>query len=149
MSSHKKEEVIYGDLYLRMFAWFIDISLILIVGWFLSEMIIGSFGITDFGIIWLVKNLTDFILGFLYFWLMETITGGKTLGKYVVNIKTVGEKELEPVTPYRYAVNNLTKSTILLILDIIFGFFLRKGKEKGQIRHTQLLSRTVVIKESQ
>lgn len=130
-----------------MFAWFIDITPILIIGWFLSEVILNALAIIDPRIIWLLRNLTDFLLGFHYFWLMETLTGGKTLGKYVVKIRTVDEKSLEPTTTARYAINNLTKATIILILDVIFGLFLRQDAEKGQIRHTQQISHTIVIRD--
>ena len=115
--------------------------------WFLSEIILNVLKLNETRVIWLANNITDFVIGFLYFWLMETFTGGKTIGKYILKIRTVDQKSLEPTTPKRYALNNLTKSTLILILDVLFGLILREDPDKKQIRHTQLLSQTVVIKE--
>ncbi|TFG23798.1 MAG: hypothetical protein EU529_06205 [Promethearchaeota archaeon] len=84
---------------------------------------------------------------FFYFWIMEIITDGRTLGKMAFSLRTVNAKTLEPAKPGGYLVNNLLKSTPLtFIIDIIIGFFVNIGSSKKRLRIMQNLSNTCVIR---
>ncbi len=90
--------------------------------------------------------ISPFII-FFYFWIMEIITDGRTLGKMAFSLRTVNAKTLEPAKPGSYLVNNLLKSTpITFIIDIIIGFFVNIGSSKKRLRIMQNLSNTCVIR---
>ena len=87
------------------------------------------------------------LIMFFYFWIMEIITDGRTLGKMVFSLRTVNAKTLEPAKPGSYLFNNLLKSTpITFIIDIIIGFFVNIGSSKKRLRIMQNLSNTCVIR---
>ena len=84
---------------------------------------------------------------FFYFWIMEIITDGRTLGKMAFSLRTVNAKTLEPAKSGSYLVNNLLKSTpITFIIDFILGFFVNIGSSKKRLRIMQNLSNTCVIR---
>ena len=87
------------------------------------------------------------LIMFFYFWIMEIITNGRTLGKMAFSLRTVDAKTLEPAKPGSYLVNNLLKSTpITFIIDLIIGFFVNIGSSKKRLRIMQNLSNTCVIR---
>ncbi|MBD3215126.1 MAG: zinc-ribbon domain-containing protein [Candidatus Lokiarchaeota archaeon] len=93
------------------------------------------------------RNLFDWGIGFLYFWILEAYNQGQTLGKMALHLRTVDEDTLEVAKPVNYAVNNLAKPSLFLILDLIIGFLVSEGDLKNRFRVLQDLSHTVVIKE--
>ncbi|GAH50517.1 unnamed protein product, partial [marine sediment metagenome] len=48
----------------------------------------------------------------------------------------------------QYAVNNLARGTVWLLIDFIIGILVNSGEENKRIRILQNLSRTAVIKTS-
>ncbi|TFG12423.1 MAG: RDD family protein, partial [Promethearchaeota archaeon] len=103
----------------------------------------------NFGSLLLLTNVYNFALGFLYFWLLETFNNGQTLGKIMLKIRSVNEVNFESAEPVMYAVNNLTKASGFLILDIILGilfYFSEQQSNRNILRFTQHLAHIVVIK---
>ena len=87
------------------------------------------------------------LIMFFYFWIMEIITDGRTLGKMAFSLRTVNAKTLETAEPASYLVNNLLKCTpITFIIDFIIGFFVNIGSSKKRLRIMQNISNTCVIR---
>ena len=87
------------------------------------------------------------LIMFFYFWIMEIITDGRTLGKMAFSLRTVNAKTLEPAKPKSYLVNNILKITpTTFIIDFILGFFVNIGSSKKRLRIMQNLSNTCVIR---
>lgn len=131
----------YADFVQRALAWLIDIIIIIAVSSPLSIFI-------NFGGFWLSTNFYNFILGFCYFWLLETYNKGQTLGKMALKLRTVDEKTLEVGTPSQYAINNILKATGFLILDVLIGIIVNSSAEepiKKRLRITQNIALTAVI----
>ena len=102
----------------------------------------------NFGGFWLSTNIYNFLIGFCYFWLLETYNKGQTVGKMALKLRTVDEKSLELATVSQYAINNLLKATGFLILDIIIGILANSSAEvpiKKRLRFTQNIALTAVI----
>jgi len=96
---------------------------------------------------WLFFIVIVPLIMFFYFWIMEIITDGRTLGKMAFSLRTVDAKTLGPAKPGSYLVNNLLKSTpITFIIDLIIGFFVNIGSSKKRLRIMQNLSNTCVIR---
>ncbi len=131
----------------RIFAWVIDVLIILALSRGVSFLIpwINPFSLFDFFSSSL-SFLFDFLFGFFYFWLMESYNKGQTLGKMALSIKTVDENTLEVSTPINYALNNLSKSTAFIILDVILGVLVNSGDPQKRLRILQNVSKTVVVK---
>lgn len=133
----------YADFAPRAIAWFIDIIIINIastpLSWFLN---LGNF--------WFATSFYNFLIGFCYFWLLEAFNKGQTVGKMALKLRTVDETSLEITTPAQYAINNISKATGFLILDVIIGVLLNSSAEepaRKRLRFTQNLARTAVISE--
>jgi len=144
-----KEEGEYAELLPRLIALFIDGIIIGIISSSLSVAILVSwipFNIFDpFGGLWFVSFPFNWVIGFLYSWLFETYNNGQTVGKIVLNLRTVDEKTLGPASPGNYAINNLLKPSGLIILDFIIGVMKNSGDPKNRYRIMQNVSETVVI----
>ncbi|MFX1317077.1 MAG: RDD family protein [Promethearchaeota archaeon] len=139
--------VIYGDFWPRFGAIIIDGIIISIIGWVVSFLIFLPFFFYNPFVVrrmWFTFPI-NWLIGFLYFWLMETYNEGQTLGKIALNLRTVDEKTLEPTTPEKYAINNLLKSGGLLIIDFIIGIIKNSGEPEKRLRIMQNVSETVVI----
>ena len=91
--------------------------------------------------------IIDYIIGFLYFWALESYNKGQTVGKMALKLRTVDETTLQIAEPGKNAINSLAKPSGLLILDFLIGIFTNTGDEKKRIRLLQNLSGTVVISE--
>lgn len=116
-----------------------SISFIIFISWI-------PFNIFDpFGGWWYVSFPFDWMLGFFYYWGLETGNKGQTVGKLAMKIRTVDEKTLDLATPKNYAINNIFKSSPFLILDFIIGIIKNSGDPKRRIRIMQNISGTVVI----
>ncbi|MFX0041500.1 MAG: RDD family protein [Candidatus Hodarchaeota archaeon] len=141
------EGVVYGDFWPRFGAIFIDWIIIGIASWMISFLIFLPYFIYHpfrVGEWWFTFPF-DWLIGFLYFWLMETYNNGQTLGKVALNLRTVDEKTLEPTSPGSYAINNLLKGGGLLIIDFLIGIIKNSGEPEKRLRIMQNASETVVI----
>jgi len=139
--------VTYGGFWPRLVAIIIDGIIIAIVSWVISFLIFLPFYIYHpFRIDeWTYTFPFDWLIGFLYFWLMETYNKGQTLGKAALSLRTVDEKTLESSTVGSYAINNLLKGGALLIIDFIVGIIKNSGEPEKRLRIMQNASKTVVI----
>lgn len=136
-------DIEYASFFHRIIAWLIDIFIIIIISAMIYSGFIFQIKIIIFRI--LIAYLIIHIIGFLYFWLQESFFKGQTIGKAFLNLKTVDEKSLDATSKSKYVMNNLLKSSILLILDVIIGIIINRNSFQKQIRITQNLSKTVVI----
>jgi uncharacterized RDD family membrane protein YckC len=103
----------------------------------------------NFGSILLLTNFYNFLIGFCYFWLLEAFNNGQTLGKFMLKIRAVNNENLKIANPTMYALNNLTKASGFLILDLIFGilfYYSEQDSNKNILRFTQHLAHIAVIK---
>ncbi len=136
----KGSAIEYADFLQRAFAWLIDIIIVMIISSPLSLFL-------NFGSLLLFTNAYNFALGFFYFWLLEAFNNGQTLGKLLLKIRTVNKENFEIANPAMYAINNLTKATGFLVLDIILGIIFLENDENWQnLRITQHLANVVVIR---
>ena len=144
----RTESVIYADFLKRVIAIFFDSIIIGLIGSAFSWIIVNPlFPINffdPFGAWWFTFPF-DFLIGFLYHWLLETRNNGQTLGKMAMNIRTVDEKTLGQASSRNLAINNIFKGSGFLILDFFIGVFRNSGDSKKRIRIMQNISETVVI----
>ena len=149
MSDEKIEPsgVTYGGFWSRFWAIFIDGIIISMVGWlilfliFLPYTVYHPFDIGE----WWVTFPFDWGFGFLYFWLMETLNKGQTIGKLALSLRTVDEKTFGQTTTGKYALNSLLKGGAFLIIDFIIGIIKNSGEPEKRLRIMQNVSETVVI----
>jgi uncharacterized RDD family membrane protein YckC len=139
--------VVYGDFWPRFGAIIIDWIIISIISWVISFLIfLPFFFYNPFAFRrWWFTFPFNWLIGFLYFWLLETYNDGQTLGKAVLNLRTVDEKTFGPTTPEKYAINNLLRSGGFLIIDFIIGIIKNSGEPEKRLRIMQNASETVVI----
>ena len=145
----KPETVQYADFWIRLLALIIDSILIGIIGSILSLILFFPWikiNIFDpLGGWWYVSFPFDWLIGFLYHWLLEANNDGQTLGKMALKIRTVDEKTLGLASSSNYAVNNIFKSSPFLILDLIIGILKYSKDPKNRFRIMQHVSETVVV----
>ena len=106
--------VVYGDFWPRLLAIIIDGIIIGIISWVISYLIFlpyRTYHPFRIGELWFTFPF-DWLIGFLYFWLMESYNNGQTLGKSALNLRTVDEKTFEPTDLGKNAVNNLLKPSV-------------------------------------
>ena len=91
--------------------------------------------------------LLTMLLFILYLWIFEAFKNGQSPGKMLCYIRTVDANTKNQISPGQAFIHVLCKE-ILIIPDIIFGFFTNKDtlEHKNQTRFTQKLANTVVIK---
>ena len=144
----KPQTVIYADFLKRIIAIFFDTIIIGLIGssftWFLINPWAPVNFFDPFGQWWFTFPF-DWLIGFLYHWLLETHNNGQTLGKMALNIRTVDEKTLGQANSKNLAISNIFKSSPFLILDFIIGVLKNSGDPKKRIRIMQNVSETVVI----
>jgi uncharacterized RDD family membrane protein YckC len=144
-----QSNVEYASFGSRLVAIIIDSIIIGIIGSSLSFIVFISwipFNIFDpFGGWWYVNFPWNWMLGFLYYWGMETYNKGQTVGKMAMKIRTVDEKTLGLAATKSYAINNIFKSSPFLLLDFLIGIIKNSGDPKRRIRIMQNVSETVVI----
>jgi uncharacterized RDD family membrane protein YckC len=144
----------YSGIGRRFLAFIIDWIIVLIInGIFYPEVKFFDIKWRPFKFTWVnqalwnLSLLTSWLIGFLYFWIMESYNNGRSVGKLICGIKTVDKKSLEVTTPGRNAVNNILKTTtILFVLDFIIGIIANYGKPEKRLRIGQNWSKTVVIR---
>lgn len=133
---------IYADFLQRSLAWFIDIIMVL-------ALVIPLSIYVNFGLFYIYTNIYLFIIGFFYFWLLDILNKGQTLGRWVVKIRAVDEKTLKPAKPTMYFTNDVTKGNIFIIFDLLLGIIANinaTGLLKKRLRIVQNISEIAVIK---
>jgi len=142
--------VVYADLLPRLGAIIIDVLIIGSIGSFIT---LFSFGFSllnlwgTFQSSWWQTTLIDYLIGFIYFWALESFNRGQTLGKMALKLRTVDSATLQVADPGKNAINNLAKASPLLILDLIIGILSNSGDHTKRLRILQNLSETVVVSE--
>jgi len=140
--------VIYAYSLKRLIAIIFDTIIIGLIGssftWFLINPWFAVNFFDPFAGWWFTFPF-DWLVGFLYHWLLETHNNGQTLGKMALNIRTVDEKTLGQANSRNLAISNIFKSSPFLILDLIIGLLKNSGDPKKRIRIMQNVSETVVI----
>ena len=137
----QRPKVQYAEVGDRIIAFLID-SLILSV--------LGGLLFWDSWGRWVVSSLA----GLAYFGLMEAHYngGGQTFGKKIMHIRTVDANTLQPIDAKQAFLHTLGK-VFFLPLDLIIGWIVNedekksRGEDQEQIRMTQRIAETVVIKE--
>lgn len=149
MSDEKIEPsgVTYGSFWPRFWAILLDVMIIGSISWLISFLILLPYYIYHPFRIgeWWYTFPFDWLIGLLYFWLMETLNEGQTIGKLALSLRTVDEKTFEPTTAKNYFINNLLKGSAFLILDFIIGIIKNSGEPEKRLRIMQNASETVVI----
>lgn len=131
----------YGELGERLGAYIIDAIII----WVITAIIVFPIFEGYYASWWFVS----WLLGFLYFWLLESYNNGQTLGKKLLNLRTVDEVSLEVAEPGSYFVNNLSRGSGLIIIDFLVGIIINStNDERKRYRILQNWSKTVVIKST-
>ena len=132
----------FADFTQRSFAWFIDMMIILLIVVPLSLYV-------NFGYFYIYTNVYLFTIGFLYFFLFEYVNKGQTIGKFLLKIRAIDEKSLKKAKFTQYFLNNVTKATPFILIDILLGVIVNHNSSdvfKKRIRITQNLSEIGVIK---
>ena len=140
------EGVQYADFLPRFVALIIDGIIISLIGSSIS-WVINPFNILDpWGIAfnWL-NNLISYVIGFIYFWGLESYNNGQTLGKMAMKLRTVDANTFQVAEPGKNAINSLAKPSGFLILDLIIGLISNSGDQQKRIRILQSISETAVI----
>jgi len=129
----------YGELGERLVAYIIDAVII----WFITAIIVFPL----FGGYYVSWWIVSWLLGFLYFWILESFNNGQTLGKKLLNLRTVDEVSLEVAESGSYFVNNLSRGSGWIIIDLLVGLIVNStSDERKRYRILQNWSKTVVIK---
>lgn len=137
-----KEKPEFANLTQRSFAWFLDMMIILLIVVPLSLYL-------NFGYFYIYTNVYLFIIGFFYFFLFEFCNKGQTIGKYLLKIHSIDEKSFKKAKLTQYFLNNVTKATPFLMIDVLLGLLVNYRSDtvtKTHIRITQNLSEISVVK---
>jgi uncharacterized RDD family membrane protein YckC len=133
-------------LYTGLFA-ILSLPLVIFSGIF-SYLLFFLVLLTPYGIFFVGSSLFIIVVGFVYFFLLESLTQGKTVGKAILRIRTVKRDGYIPISVRESALNALGKS-FLLFWDISAGFVVQSMKawhsERKQFRILQQISDVVVI----
>ena len=138
--SNREENIQYGDFPQRTFAWVIDINIVFFTSFLLALVTYGQN-------LLFILNAYLFVLGFSYFWLLESFNNGRTVGKLLLKLQTVDDKSFKKASLGRNALNSIFKATPVIVIDLIFGYIANKRVEESRNRYrfTQSMSETVVI----
>lgn len=126
----------------RSLAWFIDMIIILLIVVPLSLYL-------NFGYFYIYTNVYLFIIGFFYFFLFEFGNKGQTVGKFLLKIRSVDEKKFKKAKFTQYFLNNVSKATPFLMIDVFLGLLVNYRSDvvtKTHVRITQNLSEISVIR---
>ncbi len=142
----------YASFGSRFGAFLIDVIITGIINWFLwiriktVDISIRPWRWQPIQPWYNLNQLTGFLIPFFYWVILESYNG-QSLGKMLLNIKTVDEKTLETTTPGRNAMNNLLKAWgPTFLLDFVVGILVNYSKPEKRLRIGQNWSKTVVIK---
>jgi uncharacterized RDD family membrane protein YckC len=139
-STTPEEPAMYGEFGERFVAYIIDG----IIVWVITLILSIPFLINDN--FFFASGFISWLIGFLYFWLLESYNDGQTIGKKAMKLRTVDEQLLTVSTPGNYLINNLSRGSVWIIIDLIIGLIANSGDAKKRYRILQNLSKTVVIK---
>ena len=144
----KPEGIRYADFLPRFAALLIDGIIIAIISGPITWALFPANIMRPWSV-WWQSSLLSYLIGFLYFWLLESYNNGQTVGKLALKLRTVDENTFKTSTPAKYALNNLLKAgSFLFLIDFIIGLLSNSGKPEKRLRIMQNVSETVVIKES-
>ena len=132
----------FADFTQRSFAWFIDMMIILIIVIPLSLYV-------NFGYFYIYTNVYLFTIGFFYFFLFEYFNQGQTIGKFLLKLRAVDEKSFKKAKFTQYFLNNVSKATPFVLIDLLLGIMVNHNSNeifKKHLRITQNLSEISVIK---
>jgi uncharacterized RDD family membrane protein YckC len=132
---------IYANLTIRALGWFIDMIIVL-------ALVIPLSVYVNFGLLYIYSNVYLFTIGFFYFFLLDVLNKGQTIGKIILKIKTVDDVTLKQASIIKLFINNITKATPFVIIDFVFGVLIKvnsQGIKRFKYRITQNLSETSVI----
>jgi len=137
-----------ADFGSRLVSWIIDIIIISIIGsvisWIINPIHVFFSPLASW---WWPSFFVNWLIGFLYYWILESQNQGQTIGKAAMHLRTVDERTLQVTTPNKYAINNILKPSVFILLDLFLGIIANLNQpEKRKLRYTQNLSETVVIK---
>ncbi len=153
-SPQPTQPVTYASLFKRVVAFIIDSIIISIASSFFVSIInvpviIGNPILFYMGNYYRwITTLFNWLIGFFYFWILETNNNGQSLGKEVMHIRTVREDTFDIAEPNQYALTNIFKSTPLVVVDFIIGLLVREKDSIKTYRYLQKKSGTVVIETS-
>jgi uncharacterized RDD family membrane protein YckC len=121
---------------------------IMILSVMFSYLLFFLYLLMPFGIIYFGSTFYIVIVGFAYFLLLESVTGGKTVGKAMLRTRTVKRDGNNPISAKEGVINAFGKS-ILLLWDLLAGVVVRSMKtshiERKQLRLMQQLSDVIVV----
>jgi uncharacterized RDD family membrane protein YckC len=131
----------YGEIGERLVAYIVDALIIGAISAIIVFPIFNGYYVSLWFVSWL--------LGFLYFWILESFNNGQTLGKKLLNLRTVDEVSLEVAEAGSYFVNNLSRGSGWIIIDLLVGLIVNStSDERKRYRILQNWSKTVVIKST-
>jgi uncharacterized RDD family membrane protein YckC len=130
----------------RFVAQVIDLLVLNAVLAIVTGAAIAFNGLTGQGqLAFLIGLLLDFAIAVGYFWALEAITSGKTLGKWAMGLRVVGDLG-EPITFTAASIRNLVRIVDFLpffyALGLIVLFINGRGKRLGD-----LAAGTIVIRD--
>jgi uncharacterized RDD family membrane protein YckC len=121
---------------------------IMILSVMFSYLLFFLYLLTPFGIIYFSSTFYIVIAGLAYFLLLESVTGGKTVGKAILRIRTVKRDGNKPISVKEGVINAFGKS-VLLLWDLLAGVVVRSMKAshtyRKQFRLIQQLSDVIVV----
>ena len=136
----------------RIGAWFIDAVLIISL-WIIAYLaclipvFFNPFHVTIGYELTIGIGLSFiFLTGFFYFWILESLNKGQSIGKMIFRLKTVDSGTLGPLTKGKHAINSTLKGSPLIIFDIAIGLIKNVARPEKQYRITQNLSNVIVVK---
>lgn len=140
-----KADEMYADFGYRLIAWIIDLVIIFVISWILTILLFWSL----YTLVFLIINVLAAIIGFLYFFLLESFNKGQTLGKMIFKLRTVNDESLQLAPINDYMLNSILRGHWLLcFIDFLIGIIKSAEDPNKRLRIMQHVSRTVVIREN-
>ena len=127
----------YADFLHRLAAWLIDLVMLIVIC-FVVAIFLNRLG-------WPLIFIFVLIV-FLYYWILEVVNNGQTVGKMALKLRTVDAKTLDAATAVNYLINNLLKCNPLLILDLFLGILVNINDPMKRKRIMQNASGTIVVR---
>ena len=125
----------YANFFPRFAAFLIDLVLIFVF------FIVGAIILQSWVAIVIVP-----LIALFYYWLLEVLNKGQTVGKMALKLRTVDATTLDVANAGKYLLNNLLKCNPLIILDVLLGIFANLNDPLKRKRIMQNASNTVVVR---